>query len=60
MEYIEKYDDKIPLAKDSWQVHDKLFRTLNTLKEFFYGDGEGVPKEQLETEQFNVCWFLHV
>ena len=37
----------------------KLFMALSLLREFFYCDGKGIQKEQLDTKKFEVRRFLY-
>ena len=56
MDSVEKCVSEVPRkkGKDSTHLYYKLFMALSLLREFFCCGGEGIAKEQLDTEKFDV------
>ena len=58
MDSVEKCVGEVPRkkGKDSTHLYYKLFMALTLLREFFYCDGKGIAKEQLDTKKFDVSY----
>ena len=36
------------------QLHQRLFTTLETMRDFFYCEGDGLSDEELDSEKYKV------
>lgn len=53
---IEKCLEDAPLKKgtDSAQIHQRLFTTLETMRDFYSCGGDGLEDKELESENYMV------
>ena len=56
MDSVEKCLGEIPVKKgtDSAQLHQRLFTTLQIMREFYHCGGDGLNDKDLDTEEYKV------
>ena len=53
---VEKCLDEAPLKKgsNSAQLHQRLFTTLKTMRDFYYCEGDGLDDKVLDSDNYKV------
>jgi hypothetical protein len=53
---VEKCLDEAPLKKgsNSAQLHQRLFTTLKTMRDFYYCGGDGLDDKALDSDDYKV------
>ena len=59
---VDKCLGEAPLKKgtNSAQLHQRLFVTLKTMREFYHCGGDGLDDKELDTEEFKVYYYMLV
>ena len=54
---VDKCLEEAPLKKgsNSAQLHQRLFKTLQTMRDFYHCGGDGLDDKDLDTECYKVC-----
>ena len=56
MDSVEKFLGEAPLKKgtDSAQLHQRLFTTLKTMRDFYHCGGDGLDDKVLDSDDYKV------
>ena len=58
---VDKCLEEAPLKKgsNSAQLHQRLFTTLKTMRDFYYCGGDGLPDKNLDSDCYKVIGDLY-
>ena len=62
MDSVDKCVGEAPLKKgtNSAQLHQRLFTTLKTMRDFYHCGGDGLDDKDLDSEKYKVSIILDI